>query len=211
MSNRGDIPFRPNDFDVSFDPYTYGGRFSQPKERETFNVDADRSNRDATKCDRGDGCSCTSGPGRCIAEKGSRGPPGVPGPPGPPGLQGYPGIEGLLGKKGDKGMPGIQGPRGPKGDRGKMGMPGFPGINGHPGAMGAPGLAGRHGKDGCNGTDVSRLYLYNILIYIIYYYIHTRVTRNKSLGLSFSISCLSLFIKNSIGPKFSSISKIKQH
>lgn len=161
--SRGDIPFRPNNFDISFDPYSYDdrgrGRFSPlSDDRERFNYDADRADSgDATNCQRGKDCSneCTA---RCIAEKGSRGPPGIPGPPGPKGLQGYPGMEGLPGSKGDKGDPGMQGPRGGKGDRGKMGMPGFPGINGIPGNMGPPGLPGRPGVDGCNGTDVRKTF-----------------------------------------------------
>ena len=155
---RGDIAFRPNDFDVSFDPYTAFGRSVNRGDDDVFSLDT-RARRQGTrtrksKCERGEGCSCTDGPGRCIAEKGSRGPPGTPGPPGPKGQQGYPGMEGLPGPKGDKGSPGIQGPRGQKGNRGKMGMPGFPGINGIPGVLGPPGKAGRNGLDGCNGTDV---------------------------------------------------------
>ena len=154
---RGDIPFRPNDFDVSFDPYAYGRRFSSNNDRDRFGPDAD-NNDDATNCQRGKDCTneCTA---KCLAEKGSRGPPGVSGLPGPKGLQGYPGMEGLPGPKGDKGAPGMQGPRGSKGDRGKMGMPGFPGINGIPGNMGPPGLPGRPGLDGCNGTDVNIYFL----------------------------------------------------
>ena len=156
---RGDIPFRPNDFDVSFDPYTSFGNQRADIERPWAKEDQDNSFSASSpgrrKCDRRGGCSCSDGPGRCIAEKGSRGPPGVPGPPGPKGQQGYPGMEGLPGPKGDKGYPGIQGPRGTKGDRGKMGMPGFPGINGIPGVIGPTGKSGRNGLDGCNGTDVS--------------------------------------------------------
>ena len=153
---RGDIAFIPNDFDVSFDPYT---AFETAADKDVFSFDSrsrrqGESRRRQSKCDRGDGCTCTDGPGRCIAEKGSRGPPGTPGPPGPKGQQGYPGMEGLPGPKGEKGSPGIQGPRGQKGDRGKMGMPGFPGINGIPGVIGPPGKAGKDGLDGCNGADV---------------------------------------------------------
>ena len=157
---RGDIPFRPNNFDISFDPYTYnGGRSrSAPRADIDWPANADRGDQqDATKCRSGKDCSneCSS---RCVAEKGNRGSPGIPGPPGPKGLQGYPGMEGLPGAKGDKGDPGMQGPRGNKGDRGKMGMPGFPGINGIPGNMGPPGLPGRPGLDGCNGTDVIQMH-----------------------------------------------------
>ena len=149
--SRGDIPFRPNDFDVSFDPYLYRRRSSYNEDISSQN--ADEYSDDATNCQRSKDCTnqCKA---RCLAEKGSRGSPGIPGPAGLKGLQGYPGMEGLPGPKGDKGYPGMQGPRGSKGDRGKMGMPGFPGINGIPGNMGPPGLAGRPGLDGCNGTDV---------------------------------------------------------
>ena len=172
---RGDIAFRPNDFDVSFDPFTAFGS-GNSKRRHGKGEVAGRGRRQGAdsrrggNCGRGgnEPCSCSAGPGRCIAEKGNRGAPGATGMQGPKGQRGHPGMEGLPGPKGDRGQPGLQGPTGLKGDRGKMGMPGFPGINGIPGAMGPPGFAGKNGMDGCNGTDVSYSYLsYALCVFYI--------------------------------------------
>lgn len=151
---------------MSFDPFTAFGSATEKKRGRHGASERRARQGEAVRrggCGRGgkEPCSCSAGPGRCIAEKGSRGPPGSTGPQGPKGQQGHPGMEGLPGPKGDRGLPGFQGPTGLKGDRGKMGMPGFPGINGIPGSMGPMGMSGRNGLDGCNGTDVS--YKYKVL------------------------------------------------